>query len=173
MTYRISKHQKSQARWFQQYSLMNSQHLNDDFHDMQTICKPKLSSANQNHPSVNIFPPYANPKISVIPKSFAKSWTVTAYFDGVIMCPAFLVQSVEVTSSGQKKFTLPKKSLHCLHYFAPRCTSFTFFTASKLDGKTTLRRTFLLQHDRQDRVRVSYSTALKRASGKRLYVNLT
>jgi hypothetical protein len=92
-----------------------------------TICKQcvnqKLSWANQNKPCVNFFPSICKPRISVIPKSFAKSWTITAFLDGVIMCPTFLVRSVEVTSSGQKKITLPKKSLHGLHYFAPRCVS--------------------------------------------------
>ncbi len=85
-----------------------------------TICKQcvnqKLSWANQNQPCVNFFHLYANPKISVILRSFAKSWTITAYLDGVITRPTLLVQSVEVTSSGQNKFTLPKKSLHGLHY---------------------------------------------------------
>ncbi len=42
----------------------------------------------------------------MIPKSFAKFRTNTAYFYGVITCPTFLVQSVEVTFSAQKKFTL-------------------------------------------------------------------
>ncbi len=90
-----------------------------------TICKQclnqKLSYANQNHPCVNFFHPYANPKISAIPKSFAKSWTITAYFDGVITCPTFLVQSVEVTFSGQKKITRFTLVYTSLHPFAPRC----------------------------------------------------
>ena len=38
----ISKQQKSQAWWFQHYSLINWQHWNNDFYDNQTMCKPKI-----------------------------------------------------------------------------------------------------------------------------------
>ena len=84
-----------------------------------TICKQcvnqKMTRANQIQPCVNFSTPYANPKISVIPKSFAKSSRDTAYFHGLITCPIFLDQSVEVTFSGEKK------SLHGLHRFTPDC----------------------------------------------------
>ena len=80
------------------------------------MCKPKIcktiSWVNQNEPNVNFLPPYANHKILVIPKSFAKSLSVTAYFYGLITCPTFLVQSVEVTFWGEKKVYMVYTGLH-------------------------------------------------------------
>ena len=82
------------------------------------MCKPKndskMTRANQIQPCVNFFTPYANPKISVIPKSFAKSSRDTAYFHGLITCPIFLDQSVEVTFSGEKKVYTVYIGLHWL-----------------------------------------------------------
>ena len=80
------------------------------------MCKPNIcktiSSVNQNKPNVNFSPPYANHKILVIPKSFTKSLRVTAYFYGLITCPTFLVQSVEVTFLGEKKVYMVYTGLH-------------------------------------------------------------
>ena len=80
------------------------------------MCKPKIcktiSGVNQNEPNVNFSPPYANHKILVIPKSIAKSLRVTAYFYGLITCPTFLVQSVEVTFWGEKKVYMVYTGLH-------------------------------------------------------------
>ena len=80
------------------------------------MCKPKIcktiSWVNQNEPNVNFLPPYANHKILVIPKSFTKSLRVTAYFYGLITCPTFLVQSVEVTFWGEKKVYMVYTGLH-------------------------------------------------------------
>ncbi len=67
---------------------------------------------NQNELNVNLSPPYANHKILVIPKSFAKSFRVTSYFYGLITNPTFLVQSVEVTFSGEKKVYMVYTGLH-------------------------------------------------------------
>jgi hypothetical protein len=64
-----------------------------------------LSCANQNQPCVNFFAPYANPYISAIPNCFAKSSRDTSYFNVLIQCRTFLVQSGEVTFGGQKKFS--------------------------------------------------------------------
>ena len=61
--------------------------------------------ANQNQPCVNFFSSYANPEISAIPKYFAKPCWFGAYFDVLIMCHTFRVQSGKVTFWGQKKFT--------------------------------------------------------------------
>ena len=80
------------------------------------MCKPKISKTisgvNQNEPNVNFSPPYANHKILVIPKSFTKSLRVTAYFYGLITCPTFFVQSVEVTFLGEKKVYMVYTGLH-------------------------------------------------------------
>ena len=80
------------------------------------MCKPKICKTifrvNQNEPNVNFLPPYANHKILVIPKSFTKSLRVTAYFYGLITCPTFLVQSVEVTFWGEKKVYMVYTGLH-------------------------------------------------------------
>ncbi len=46
---------------------------------------------------------------------------MTAYFDGVITCPTFLVQSVEVTVSGQFSFSRFTLVYTGLHPFAPQC----------------------------------------------------
>ncbi len=79
-----------------------------------------MTRANQILPCVNVSTPYANPKISVIPKSFAKSSRDTAYFHELITCPIFLDQSVEVTFSGEKKVYMVYIGLHQI---APRCAS--------------------------------------------------
>jgi hypothetical protein len=77
-----------------------------------------MTRANQIQSCVNFSTPYANPKISVIPKGFAKSPRDTAYFHGLIACPIFLDQSVEVTFSGEKKVYTVYIGLHQI---APRC----------------------------------------------------
>ncbi len=120
--YCISRHQKAQARWFHYFSLTYWRHSNDDFYDMQTMGKPKndskMTQANQIQPCVNFSTPNANPKILGIQKSFAKSSRDTAYFHGLITCPIFLDQSVEVTFSGEKKVYMVYIGLHQI---APRC----------------------------------------------------
>jgi hypothetical protein len=80
--YCISKHGKFQARQFHHYSLFNSWHSKDDFTEflryanhvqIQTLTCAKVQQTKISHGimMVNLFPPNANPKISVIPKSFA------------------------------------------------------------------------------------------------------
>ena len=69
---------------------------------------------------VNFFSPYANPTISVIPKSLAKPSRGTPQICVLITCPLFLVQSVDATFWGRPSLHLPRKRLHGLHWFAPR-----------------------------------------------------
>ena len=107
VTCRITKHQKSQPRWFQQYSLINSQHLNDDFHDMQTMCKPKIVLSKPKSATCKLFSIHMQ-----IPKS---RWFVRVLQNPEPQQP-ILMGSIRASHSWfnpLKSLLRAKKSLRC------------------------------------------------------------
>jgi hypothetical protein len=89
------------------------------------MCKPKLYQKNilgkPKSAICKLLPPYANHKILVIPKSFAKSLRVLSARDTLFSwadyVPPFLVQSVEVS------FFFGRKLVYMVYTGLPKFTS--------------------------------------------------
>ncbi len=118
----ISKHQKSRERWFHYYSLTNSQHLNDDIHDKQTMCKPKKCSKRFQSGRTKISHVQTSILFMQTPKSqwfwrFLQIPEPTWHI--LIAWPDFLVHQLK--SRFGENFVIPLFTLiyTCLHPFAP------------------------------------------------------
>jgi len=129
----------------------------------------KYSLANPNQPCVNFFSPYANPTISVIPKSLAKPSRGTPQICVLITCPLFLVQSVDVTFWGRPSLHLPRKSLHGLHWFAPRWTCPPTISLTSRTNMSSLKLSYswrwllvvaLIVHEVYEKCTISYNLRL-------------
>ena len=115
MIYCISRHQKAQARWFHYFSLVNSRHSNDDFYDMQTMCKPKNDPSKPNSAMCKLFHSICKPQNLGDSEEFCKILSWHSLFSW-----AYYVPHIPGSICWSHFFGW-KKSLHGLHRFTPDC----------------------------------------------------
>jgi hypothetical protein len=97
--------------------LINLQHWNNDFYDNQTMCKPKIMLCKPKSVMCNLFSSICKARNFGDSEEFLQgSLCPHLIFTGLIISlntfPTFLVQSVDVTFSGQNKVKMVCAGLH-------------------------------------------------------------
>ena len=118
MKYSISKQRRSQAWWFQHYSVISLQHLNNDFHDNQTMSKPEIMQRKPKSAMCQFFPSIYKPQNLGDSEEFLQRAPCTTQ---LILTSLLRAQHSSSWFNLWMSLFRVKTCLHGLHRFTSRC----------------------------------------------------